>query len=98
MTLLRRFASRFQWRLSRCCASSSSVSPRELTRSVEERQSTEEDNLGPFTLNNKQTEVVTSEVLRDTFGRSHNYLRISLTERCNLRCKSIRILVWESTV
>ena len=22
----------------------------------------------------------------DTFGRSHNYLRISLTERCNLRC------------
>lgn len=24
--------------------------------------------------------------LRDTFGRSHNYLRISLTDACNLRC------------
>ncbi|KAI9495219.1 hypothetical protein BDB00DRAFT_927661 [Zychaea mexicana] len=24
--------------------------------------------------------------LTDTFGRQHNYLRISLTERCNLRC------------
>eukprot|EP00958_Prasinococcus_capsulatus_P014327 scaffold1504_cov417-Prasinococcus_capsulatus_cf.AAC.67 len=26
------------------------------------------------------------EVLTDNFGRHHNYLRISLTERCNLRC------------
>lgn len=25
--------------------------------------------------------------LTDTFGRKHNYLRISLTERCNLRCQ-----------
>ncbi|KAF9417525.1 hypothetical protein HW555_005355 [Spodoptera exigua] len=25
--------------------------------------------------------------LVDSFGRRHNYLRISLTERCNLRCK-----------
>lgn len=25
--------------------------------------------------------------LVDTFGRRHNYLRISITERCNLRCK-----------
>lgn len=25
--------------------------------------------------------------LTDTFGRQHNYLRISLTERCNLRCQ-----------
>ncbi|TYP74320.1 GTP 3',8-cyclase MoaA [Aquimarina intermedia] len=25
-------------------------------------------------------------ILTDTFGREHNYLRISLTERCNLRC------------
>src|SRR4051812_36175035 len=24
--------------------------------------------------------------LTDSFGRYHNYLRISLTERCNLRC------------
>lgn len=28
----------------------------------------------------------TSEILRDSFGREHNYLRISLTEKCNLRC------------
>lgn len=27
-----------------------------------------------------------SPFLTDTFGRQHNYLRISLTERCNLRC------------
>ena len=26
------------------------------------------------------------EFLTDNFGRYHNYLRISLTERCNLRC------------
>jgi hypothetical protein len=25
--------------------------------------------------------------LTDKFGRFHSYLRISLTERCNLRCK-----------
>nr|CAH7751871.1 unnamed protein product [Callosobruchus chinensis] len=25
--------------------------------------------------------------LTDLFGRHHNYLRISLTERCNLRCQ-----------
>ena len=29
----------------------------------------------------------TSKVLTDTFRRPHNYLRISLSERCNLRCK-----------
>ena len=28
----------------------------------------------------------TSEVLRDTFGREHDYLRVSLTEKCSLRC------------
>ena len=28
----------------------------------------------------------TPSPLTDTFGRHHNYLRISLTERCNLRC------------
>lgn len=28
----------------------------------------------------------TEDILTDTFGRNHNYLRISLTERCNLRC------------
>ena len=29
-----------------------------------------------------------SDFLTDSFGRFHDYLRISLTERCNLRCKS----------
>lgn len=34
-----------------------------------------------------QEEVVKSPaVLTDRFGRHHNYLRISLAERCNLRC------------
>ncbi|KAK8769717.1 hypothetical protein V5799_013821 [Amblyomma americanum] len=27
------------------------------------------------------------QVLVDTFGRKHTYLRISLTEKCSLRCK-----------
>ena len=27
------------------------------------------------------------EALIDSFGRRHRYLRISLTDRCNLRCK-----------
>ena len=27
-----------------------------------------------------------SDILTDSFGRRHTYLRISLTERCNLRC------------
>ena len=33
-----------------------------------------------------QTEHV-AEPLTDSFGRVHDYLRISLTERCNLRCQ-----------
>uniref|UniRef100_A0A182FI09 Molybdenum cofactor biosynthesis protein 1 n=1 Tax=Anopheles albimanus TaxID=7167 RepID=A0A182FI09_ANOAL len=35
----------------------------------------------------KQTSNAVSSPLTDTFGRFHTYLRISLTERCNLRCK-----------
>lgn len=27
------------------------------------------------------------KILTDSFGRNHSYLRISLTERCNLRCE-----------
>lgn len=34
-----------------------------------------------------EKEMEAGEVLTDSFGRKHNYLRISLTERCNLRCK-----------
>lgn len=28
-----------------------------------------------------------NEPLTDSFNRKHNYLRISLTEKCNLRCE-----------
>ncbi|WP_406683482.1 GTP 3',8-cyclase MoaA [Seonamhaeicola sp. MEBiC1930] len=30
--------------------------------------------------------IKTTNILQDKFGREHTYLRISLTERCNLRC------------
>mmetsp|Transcript_35951 Transcript_35951/g.57825 ORF Transcript_35951/g.57825 Transcript_35951/m.57825 type:complete len:431 (-) Transcript_35951:56-1348(-) len=33
-----------------------------------------------------QPATLPPELLTDTFGRHHNYLRISLTEKCNLRC------------
>ena len=29
---------------------------------------------------------INQNILKDTFGRQHSYLRISLTELCNLRC------------
>lgn len=37
--------------------------------------------------NIEKISVKSSEVLADTFGRQHDYLRISLTEKCNLRCQ-----------
>ncbi|KAL4458905.1 hypothetical protein ABPG75_013770 [Micractinium tetrahymenae] len=33
-----------------------------------------------------QQDVSGEQMLTDTYGRRHSYLRISLTERCNLRC------------
>ncbi len=30
--------------------------------------------------------IENANILQDSFGRSHNYLRISLIEKCNLRC------------
>ena len=30
--------------------------------------------------------LANSNILKDQFGRQHTYLRISLTEKCNLRC------------
>jgi len=38
------------------------------------------------TVNQDQNKATIPSKLVDTFGREHNYLRISLTERCNLRC------------
>ncbi|KAI8394173.1 uncharacterized protein BYT42DRAFT_553608 [Radiomyces spectabilis] len=37
-----------------------------------------------FAVNSKKPAV--SDFLTDTYRRQHNYLRISLTEKCNLRC------------
>ncbi|XP_054732732.1 molybdenum cofactor biosynthesis protein 1 [Anastrepha obliqua] len=34
-----------------------------------------------------KVEPISIQPLTDTFGRHHTYLRISLTERCNLRCQ-----------
>jgi hypothetical protein len=42
------------------------------------------------TLIKNNHEIITeskNQPLKDLFGRTHNYLRVSLTERCNLRCK-----------
>lgn len=33
------------------------------------------------------SEKPAEQPLVDTFGRHHDYLRISLTEKCNLRCE-----------
>ncbi|CAO1331592.1 unnamed protein product [Diamesa tonsa] len=62
------------------------------------RQSSSETtaNFNPKVELNNKTKFVESHAkstnqqasaLTDTFGRFHTYLRISLTERCNLRCK-----------
>ncbi|XP_077209957.1 cofactor of nitrate reductase and xanthine dehydrogenase 2 [Tasmannia lanceolata] len=38
-------------------------------------------------LEDQSKETPISDMLIDSFGRLHTYLRISLTERCNLRCQ-----------
>jgi hypothetical protein len=38
-----------------------------------------------------------SDYLTDNFKRVHNYLRISLTERCNLRCQ-VKICQFKSVL
>lgn len=35
---------------------------------------------------NSPAPVLTSSLLTDSFGRAHNNLRVSVTDRCNLRC------------
>jgi cyclic pyranopterin phosphate synthase len=34
----------------------------------------------------QEKELILTKTLTDSFGRMHDYLRISLTDRCNLRC------------
>src|SRR5690606_37407071 len=41
---------------------------------------------GPPGLLNRMSMDVPATTLTDRFGRRHDYLRISLTERCNMRC------------
>eukprot|EP00210_Caulerpa_lentillifera_P004734 g4518.t1 len=41
----------------------------------------------PFKGESYQSPISIEEVLTDSFKRKHTYLRISLTERCNLRCQ-----------
>ena len=35
-----------------------------------------------------------ANILTDKYGRKHTYLRISLTERCNLRCKKMLYILY----
>ena len=49
-------------------------------------------NLGQTNPNLQISSSASTSVLQDTFGRSHSYLRISLTEKCNLRCMFILTL------
>ena len=50
--------------------------------------------------NDRQERIASVEAVRgvspflvDSFQRQHNYLRISLTERCNLRCASVFLFI-----
>ncbi|XP_057373524.1 uncharacterized protein LOC130694458 [Daphnia carinata] len=62
-------------RFSRQCATVSSVTQHPISSAI--RTSIfENKKILPF-----------SSFLTDSYGRQHNYLRISLTERCNLRCQ-----------
>jgi len=57
------------------------------SNSVTAQQVTDWDSLAPANQKLKEAPVLPfSAFLTDSFGRRHNYLRISLTERCNLRC------------
>lgn len=60
-----------------------------LLAGISSRQYTSQDlNAKELVRTLEDSQAASREVLTDTFGRKHNYLRISLTERCNLRCKS----------
>ncbi|KAE8676435.1 Molybdenum cofactor biosynthesis protein 1 [Hibiscus syriacus] len=48
---------------------------------------TAEDLINGEEVNDKEKGNQVSDMLIDSFGRKHTYLRISLTERCNLRCQ-----------
>ncbi|XP_037821971.1 molybdenum cofactor biosynthesis protein 1 isoform X1 [Lucilia sericata] len=56
--------------------------PTTTTTTQQEHDHTKTNVLPPITPN-----LLKNSTLTDRFGRYHTYLRISLTERCNLRCK-----------
>ncbi|XP_072266099.1 molybdenum cofactor biosynthesis protein 1 isoform X2 [Pyxicephalus adspersus] len=65
------------WRAaSRGCVTQTAQSPDTQGLQSSERKNLIKDNPLPF-----------SAFLTDSFGRQHRYLRISLTEKCNLRCQ-----------
>lgn len=51
----------------------------------------------PSRLERIRTAKPFSEFLTDGFGRRHTYLRISVTERCNLRCVTPTFLAQTSS-
>ncbi|XP_071962539.1 uncharacterized protein [Antedon mediterranea] len=84
----------------RCCTfiRSNFVNSRWFPRPIVVQHSTRSDvvevpNLGGVGLDRSRNKYNLKEVLpfsaflTDSFGREHNYLRISLTEKCNLRCQ-----------
>lgn len=63
--------------------------PKRVSEPVEKPKSTEPSSDSPVdfpALLATLPDVPTSEILHDRFQRKHTYLRLSLTERCNLRC------------
>nr|CAH0100459.1 unnamed protein product [Daphnia galeata] len=62
--------------LTRNCATVATITKPVIPSTIRTSQLFENKKILPF-----------SSFLTDTHGRQHNYLRISLTERCNLRCQ-----------
>lgn len=48
---------------------------------------TSTDEAGQTRANPNQAEPTRTDAITDRFGRRHTYLRVSVTDRCNLRCK-----------
>lgn len=74
-------------RSSKSSACSSSTKAQETTVTKESQQEQQLDWRQVVAAARAAQSVPSGEhMLTDTFGRKHTYLRISLTERCNLRC------------
>ena len=53
---------------------------------LRERLKVESSFGAPLSVQRNETRGGADRALTDSFGRAHTYLRVSLTERCNLRC------------